>query len=204
MNIDLHVHSRERSFCGRSTAEEQIQAAIAAGLDAIGFADHDQLFPQDLLQILNQKYAPFRIFGGIEMSVIGGEHILVFGVHDKALEKRWWDYPELHTFIREHDGFMALNHPFRFNPEIGIDYEQFPPDALEAYSNNISSYLQPRILKLAGQLGIKVLSNSDAHHAVNVGQYYNILEDVPTDERELVQLLKTGQFTCVFSEASYY
>ena len=35
MKVDLHVHTKERSPCGRSSAVEQIQAAVSAGLGAI-------------------------------------------------------------------------------------------------------------------------------------------------------------------------
>ncbi len=197
MKIDLHVHSKEYSFCGRSAAEAQIQAAITAGLDALVFADHDQLFPQQHLQLLNAKYAPFRIFGGIEMSV-DGEHLLVLGVHDESLERRRWSYPALHEFIRNQQGFIALNHPFRFNEQIEINHRQFPPDAIEAYSNNIITESEQRILTVAQELGVYVVSNSDAHHISDLGRYYNVLNHSPADEHELIQLLKDGEFTCVF------
>ena len=197
IKIDLHVHTRERSSCGRSSAEEQIQAAIDAGLDAIGFSDHDRLWPKGLLQDLNQAYAPFRIFGGIEVTVDSGEHILVYGIDDDRLEKYFWQYPDLHYFVQERQGFMALNHPFRFNPRIEVDYRNYRPDALEAYSNNIEPHLQQRIIGLAERFDFDVLSNSDGHHVRQIGRYYNVFETLPEDEHELAQLLKTGEFRCV-------
>jgi predicted metal-dependent phosphoesterase TrpH len=200
MKIDLHVHTREYSACGRSTAEEQIEAALAAGLDALVFADHDTLFPLARIHDFNQKYAPFRIFSGIEMSVIGGEHLLVLGVHDEVLERRRWRYPELYAFIREQGGFIALNHPFRFNPEIEIEHEHFPPDAVEGFSNNITNTLQRRISHLAETLGVPILSNSDAHHKSGIGGYYNKLSRMPADEQDLIAILKAGDFRCAAPE----
>ncbi len=197
IKIDLHVHTCERSACGRSSTEEQIQAAINAGLSAIGFADHDRLFPKALLLDLNRAYAPFKIFGGIEISVNSGEHILVYGIDDERLEKYFWSYPDLYYFVQEQQGFLALNHPYRFNPEIKVDYRRYQPDALEAYSNNIVPYVQKRILALADELDFKVLSNSDGHHKCQIGKHYNVFEDLPENGRELAQLLKDGQFTCV-------
>jgi histidinol phosphatase-like PHP family hydrolase len=90
-----------------------------------------------------------------------------------------------------------LAHPFRYNGHIGLDIEQFPPDAIEAYSNNISQYTEKRILDVANRLGVNVLSNSDAHHTTKLGRYYNVLERAPKDERELIEMLKSGQFTYV-------
>lgn len=198
IKIDLHVHTRERSACGRSRAEEQIQAAIDAGLDAIGFADHDQLVPKGLLQDLNRAYAPFKIFGGIEISVDSGEHILVYGIDDGRLEKYFWSYPDLHDFVEEQQGFLALNHPYRFNPELKVDYRRYRPDALEAYSNNIAPHVQKRILALAEKLDFKVLSNSDGHHKRQIGRHYNVFEMLPENEQELAQLLKDEQYSPVF------
>ncbi len=112
MKIDLHVHSKERSVCGRASEEEQIRAAIDAGLDAIVFTDHHRLISAERLQQLNEKYAPFRIFGGIEIT-LDGEDVLILGVQDPALESMNWSYPSLHAFVRARGGFIALAHPFR-------------------------------------------------------------------------------------------
>jgi len=70
MKIDLHVHCKELSPCGRSSEEEQIIAAINSGLDAIVFTDHNLLMPKHRLKFFNQKYEPFQIFGGIEVCVV--------------------------------------------------------------------------------------------------------------------------------------
>ncbi|PID58602.1 hypothetical protein CSB45_03395 [candidate division KSB3 bacterium] len=197
IKIDLHVHTCERSACASLSAEEQIQAAIQAGLDAVGFADHDILWPKDLLQDLNQMYAPFRIFSGIEVSVIGGEHILVYGIDDRRLEEYAWHYPDLYDLVQEGQGFMALNHPYRFTPNIEIDYRNYPPHALEAYSNHIVPHCQKRILSLAEQFNFKVMSNSDGHHRGQIGKYYNVFEELPENEHDLAQLLRHGDFQCV-------
>lgn len=43
-----------------------VRAAIRAGLDAMVLSDHDRLAPTARLARLNAKFAPFRVFGGIE------------------------------------------------------------------------------------------------------------------------------------------
>ncbi len=197
MKIDLHVHSSERSPCARSREEEQIQAAIACGLDAMVFTDHGRLVPQTHLEALNQKYAPFRIFGGIEITVEEKEDVLVLGVHDPALESLQWTYPTLHTFVRERGGWIALAHPFRYHSDIVIDIAQYPPDALEGCSTNVAVLNQPRIREAAQQLGIPVVCNSDAHVTHSFGVGYNLLHEEPEDEAHLVRILRAGAFVGV-------
>ena len=198
MRVDLHVHCRERSGCGRSSAEEQIIAAVNSGLDAIVFTDHNRLVPDRRLQMFNEKYAPFRIFGGIEVSV-EEEHVLVFGVNEPCLESEAWQYPDLRRFVHERGGFTALAHPFRYRDTIEIDLETFPTDAIEGTSNNTPEEVEGRIRAIASDLGIPVLCNSDSHICDTIGRHYNIVHRVPADEMELIRLLKSGEFQCSLS-----
>jgi histidinol phosphatase-like PHP family hydrolase len=196
MWIDLHVHSSERSECGQASEEEQIRAAIAAGLDALVFTDHQCHVPAGRLAALNKRYAPFKIFGGIEVTA-DGEDFLVLGLHDPDLEKGHWRYPDLHAFVRARGGFLALAHPFRYHAKIAVAIEKFVPDAVELYSVNTPAEAGERIRALAARLGIPVLSNSDAHSTRALGLYGNILEGSPADEAELIAMLKAGRIAPV-------
>jgi predicted metal-dependent phosphoesterase TrpH len=193
MKIDLHVHSSERSACGKAPEEDQVRAAIRAGLDAVVFTDHHRQTPQERLDDLNRRYAPFRVFGGVEITT-DGEDVLVLGVRDAALEEAKWSYPDLHTFVRARGGFIAMAHPFRYHAQIQLDLDRYPPDAIELHSINTSSARQDQISAVAARLGIPTLCNSDAHTTDALGQYYNILASRPADEAALVALLKAGQF----------
>lgn len=194
MKIDLHVHTIERSPCAVSSEAEQILAAIDRGLDAIVVTDHARLVPLEHIEVLNQRYAPFRIFGGTEITVQEKEDLLVLGVHDVLLESTKWTYPELHAFVRQHAGWIALAHPFRYHSTIVIDIAQYPPDALEGCSSNVALLNQPRIREVARRLGIPVVCNSDAHSTRSLGVGYNLLKEEPEDEADLVRILRAGAF----------
>jgi histidinol phosphatase-like PHP family hydrolase len=196
LKIDLHVHAKERSACAGSGEKEMIRAAIAFGLDGLVFTDHHRFVPLDRLEELNRKYAPFRVFGGIEISVTEGEDVLVLGIRDSMLETGDWSYPELFAFVRRRGGFLALAHPFRYHDEIDIDMERYPPDAIEVHSKNTGVCDGPQIRAVSTRLGLPLLYNSDAHAAEHVGIYYNRLARVPRDERELVEILRKGDYTC--------
>jgi predicted metal-dependent phosphoesterase TrpH len=198
MKIDLHVHTRERSVCARSSTQQMVRAAIDRGLDALVISDHDKLVPPEHLSALNAKYAPFRIFSGVEVT-LAREHALVVGVQDDLLERRWWTYGDLHAFVEAQGGFLALAHPFRFNGRIEVDVERFRPHALELYSHNTPRRAEPVIRALAAALNVPLLANSDAHRAGEIGAYYNELQEAPEDVEALVVLLKAGAFTPVVS-----
>lgn len=190
VKIDLHVHAMERSACARIGEESQIQAAIRAGLDGVAITDHNRLVPAGRLAELNKKYAPFRIFTGIEVDA-DREHLLVIGVHDPLLEKPGWHYPELRDFVHWRGGFIALAHPFRYGPELRIDIEQFPPDGIEVKSVNTPANYEGQIRALAARLGLALLENTDAHFAGQMGSYYNDLPEMASSDRELVEILKS-------------
>jgi predicted metal-dependent phosphoesterase TrpH len=196
MKIDLHVHTKERSECGRASEEEQVRAAIAAGLDAIVFTDHHHLAPAERLQALNQQYAPFRVFGGIEISA-QGEDFLVLGLRHAELESEDWSFPDLVEFVRQQSGYIALAHPFRYRANIELDIERYTPDAIEVRSPNTPVDQESRIRELAVRLGIPGLYNSDAHSTERLGTYYIQLADTPVDEQALIASLKSGQFQCI-------
>jgi histidinol phosphatase-like PHP family hydrolase len=196
MKIDLHVHAKERSGCAVSGEEEMIQTAIAYGLDGLVFTDHQRLVLPERLAELNRTCAPFRVFGGIEITLVECEDVLVLGVHDPVLEAQQWTYPALLRFVRERGGLLVLAHPFRYHHAIQIDVEQYLPDAVEIHSANTGACDESQIRAVAERLGLRLLCNSDAHSARLAGIYYNELARAPRDEQELVDILRAGEYTC--------
>jgi predicted metal-dependent phosphoesterase TrpH len=199
MKIDLHVHTAERSPCGRAGEEAQIQAAIGAGLDALVFTDHRVLAPPERLKQLNDKYEGIWIIGGIEVTV-DQEDVIVLGLHDPKLEKAGWSYPDLRQYVADRGGFIAVAHPFRYHEELLLDVESVPPDGIECWSCSTPVEAEETIREISHELGIPVLSNSDAHRTELLGRWYNILLRDPADETELVEMLKAGEFECYAEE----
>lgn len=199
VKIDLHVHASERSACAQASEEQQIQAAIAVGLDAIVFTDHHRLMSSERLEQLNAIYQPFLVFNGIEITV-DGEDILVYGVHSHRLETNHWHYPQLHAYVRSQNGLMILAHPFRFRTEISIPIDQFIPDFIEYRSANTPKTYEDKIKQLSEELGIGLVCNSDAHVTEKLGLFYNLLSVSIHDEQELITSLLNGQNTCFACE----
>ena len=192
MKIDLHVHCRERSSCSRASETELLNAAVRAGLDALAFTDHDRLTPAAHLEALNRQYAPFRIFGGVEVT-LPEEHIVVLGIQDPALESLDWNYVPLWHYVRQQGGFMTLAHPFRFHNYIGVPIDRYPPDAIEVHSINTAGSNEKRIRDLATRLGISLLCDSDAHTTGSIGRYFNQVAIDAANDAELIASLKRDQ-----------
>lgn len=189
MKIDCHVHARERSGCATVDEQGQIRAAITAGLDGLVFTDHNRLVPQERLAFLNEKFAPFHIFTGIEVDA-DNEHWVVLGVHDPALEQPGWRYIDLLEFVHSRGGFITLAHPFRYVPQIRVDIEKYPPDGIEYRSINTPKAREAEILSLAARCGMLPFSNSDGHHPGGVASYYNVLPQSVQTDQELIEILQ--------------
>jgi predicted metal-dependent phosphoesterase TrpH len=188
LKIDLHVHASERSGCATSSEENQIRAAISAGLDAIAFTDHHHLIPISHLVELNRKYAPFKVFSGIEITA-GSEDWLVYGINHPRLEREDWHYPTLVNFVRRAGGFIVLAHPFRFSTTIQQDIETHIPDGIEIRSQNTPEYKEPEIRHIASRLGLVPMTNSDSHTTTKLGKFFNNFPVLPVDDLDLIAQL---------------
>lgn len=198
MKIDLHLHTSEFSDCSGASINEQIEAAINMGLDAIVITDHDCLLDEKLKSALNEEYQPFRIFAGIEIRIVDGqdaEDILVIGVDDNILVEKEWTYPELYDYVTQRGGFIGLAHPYRYRDYVAIDINNYPPHALELYSSNLNDDKVHMRQALADTLQCHVMINSDSHSIASTGSYYNLLERAVSNEKELASVLIAGNYT---------
>ena len=186
--LDLHVHAAERSACATSYEEDQIRSAISAGMQGMAFTDHHALVHERRLAELNEKYFPFRIYTGIEVTA-EDEDWLVYGLRDLELTRTDWLYTDLVSAVRSGGGFIALAHPYRYSSSIRVSLDVCPPDGIEARSYNTPANRESDIRALAGRLGLTVLSNSDAHNVSRVGKYWNELSFLPADDSTLVKAL---------------
>ena len=195
MKIDLHLHSSERSSCGKSPENEMLAAACRFGLDAVVFTEHNRLVDRGHLEALNARFAPLRVFGGIEISVTLHDHCLVLGLDDDELQNRSWRYPDLVKFVREREGWIAVCHPFRMMDDIPFAIHAHVPDGIELHSVHTGADDCERIARIASEFGITPVANSDAHFAPFVGIFYNEIPGAPENDRDLVAALREGPVT---------
>lgn len=197
MKIDIHVHCSELSNCGRNTAVEMVEAAIEAELDGLVFTNHHKYMPPEMIAELNNRYAPFRVFNGIESTIEGEDMLIIGSMRDAYKTGKDCSYTRTLSQVRADGGCMVIAHPFRLHEEFRMDIHADPPDALEYASTNIYAENYDRIIRLAEELGIPATAASDAHRAEDVGCRYLELEADVNDEKTLAGLIRRGGFACV-------
>lgn len=141
MIIDLHIHSKEISICGRMSVEELVDTYAASKYDAIVITNH---FNTETAQYLEGKgckdfiktyfdcirYAEelgrkkgLIVLGGHELRLnCSANDYLLYGMTEEDC-KNWQELfamtpKELSLFAREHDILLYQAHPFRNNMKV--------------------------------------------------------------------------------------
>ena len=179
---DLHSHTTWSD--GRDTLEQMVLAARARGYAYYAVTDHPRgtLAEQDLeIDALNEKLKPFRILKGIEVNIrVDGS----LSLPDEVLAERDWVIASLHgAFDREPTErvLAAMENPhvdmighltarkINIRGPADIDIARVVEKAVET-GTFLEINAQPNRLdlrdthaRLAGEAGVKVAVNTDAH-----------------------------------------
>jgi len=220
MKVDLHSHTRTHSD-GKLSCEELVRAAIDAGLDGIVITDHYYVLTDAERELLRERFAPFRVFRGVELSiarddvvVMGGgvtegrvagpipypRHAndtspLAFGGHAWGKGSTAGVWLEVAAFARRTGALTILAHPFHKASHVTIDLDAAAPDAIEVASPNTPPRHRDRIERLAARYDMAMVSASDAHDASDLGRYYVELDDSVATEDDLAREVRAGRFT---------
>jgi len=179
---DLHTHTTWSD--GRDSLEQMVLAARARGYKYHAVTDHPRgtLAEQDLeIDALNERLKPFRILKGIEVNIrLDGS----LSLPDEVLVERDWVIASLHgAFDRNGTErvLAAMENPhvdmighltarkINIRPAADVDVERVVEKAVET-GTFLEINSQPNRLdlrdthaRLAGEAGVKVAVNTDAH-----------------------------------------
>jgi DNA polymerase (family 10) len=179
---DLHTHTSYSD--GRESLEQMVLAARARGYKYYAVTDHPRgtLVEQDLeIDALNARLKPFKILKGIEVNIrIDGS----LSLPDEVLAERDWVMASLHAAFDRNPTervLTAMENPhvdcighltarkINIRPPADVDIERVVAKALET-GTFLEINAQPNRLdirdthaRLAGEAGVKVAVNSDAH-----------------------------------------
>jgi predicted metal-dependent phosphoesterase TrpH len=207
MVIDLHTHSYPASSCSSVSEDQLIEEAKRIGLDGICLTDHNYVWNPDRVKELNQKHG-FLVLRGNEITTDQG-HMLVFGLNTNIRERGIIKLDELRREVKKVDGFMIVVHPFRgfltFGVEqLGLNLEKAIKrplfkyvDAVEVMNGKVTKEENDFASEVAAGLGLPGIGGSDAHKASEIGLYATRFQDSIEDEKDLIDMLKSGKFSPV-------
>ena len=179
---DLHCHSTWSD--GKHTLEQMALAARERGYAYLAITDHPRgtLAEQNLeVDELNERLAPFRILKGIKVNIrVDGS----LSLSDEVLAERDWVMASLHGAFDRHPTervVAAMENPhvdmighltarkINIRPAADIDFERVVAKAVET-GTFLEINSQPNRLdlrdthaRLAGEAGVKIAVNTDAH-----------------------------------------
>ena len=179
---DLHSHSTWSD--GRDPLERMVLAAQARGYNYLAVTDHPRgsLAEQDVeIDALNERLKPFRILKGIEVNIrIDGS----LSLPDEVLAERDWVIASLHAAFDRNPTervLAAMESPhvdmighltarkINIRGPASVDVERVVARALET-GTFLEINSQPNRLdlrdthaRLAGEAGVKIAVNTDAH-----------------------------------------
>lgn len=216
---ETHMHTREGSACGRSSAADMVRAYHAAGYAGAVFTDHfiwgntavSQKLPwEDRMQRYEDIYLhakpvaealDFDLFFGIEHFYANWKEILIYGV-GADFWKANPDMPsisveELGRRVHAAGGFITHAHPYRFRPYMAAFYEPTVSmcDAIEVFNYSDPPEMNAKAAALADRLGLLRTSGADAHRAdfAGIGQAGMAFSRRLRTSKEFVEALRNGE-----------
>ena len=218
MLIDLHTHTRPLSHDSLLTPDQLVEAAKAAGLDAICLTEHDFTWDPQEARELARRHA-FIVIPAIEVNTEDGHFLAfgldryVYGMHRTA---------ELARLVDEAGGVLVAAHPYRRQlPPYGgpsgpfelrndgdrdgasawteaLDRAAANPAyryvcAVETLNGRGSERDNRFSRELCERLGLPAVAASDAHQPSDVGRCATELQPTVTDVAGLIRELKAGR-----------
>jgi predicted metal-dependent phosphoesterase TrpH len=195
LRIDPHVHTLASD--GIHDVETMIQAAIAAGLDAVGITDHERMDAAIAGQAMAEHRGwPIEVIVGEEISTRGG-HLV--GLYMTERIRPWYSLKDSIARIHEQGGLAIIAHPLPPYPLCASERTIrrlmdeadpiFHPDGMEGFNPTTAGVALRRWSRrapaLADELGIAATGGSDAHRAENVGTTHTLLRPTGTVEESL-------------------
>lgn len=220
--FEIHLHTSACSKCGRSTAEEMVDAAKAHGYSGFVLTNHffygntcvdRELSWAEFVGAFAEEYhraaeygkqQGIRVSFGLEEVYKAGKEMLIYGVSPETLMvcREWKDMTpeEIRDFVHANGGVVICAHPFRDRPYIP-NPDEIPDvalfDGIETYNYANQPQENEKAYALATDHHMVMVSGGDVHHIKNFGNSGIAFEEPVESEAQFLRLLKSGQFKLI-------
>ncbi|MFP4052592.1 MAG: PHP domain-containing protein [Phycisphaerae bacterium] len=172
MKIELHCHTSRYSACAVNTPEEVLAEAVRLGYHAVFLTEHDALWPEEHLGELEAAFPDIRVFGGVELTLPAGEHLLVLGTSDPEYLELSTRPSELLSKARNENRLTILAHPCRWSGRDEMLRSGLRPDAIEYRTGNQQGDAAKDARNLAMELSLPIVNAGDVHALEMMGQHW--------------------------------
>lgn len=198
MKIDLHVHIHRTARCSKEEPEAMGKAALERGIDAIVILDHNYQATKEECARTEALVPGIRVFRGIEVNVMNEDVVIISNedTHNFGLQykEKITDIKKLNGWVKSTNSLAILAHPYRRSDVISFDLNVFRPHAVEFTGRHVAVQNRPKIIQLAKQYGMNLISISDAHKGKQLGGFCIETRFDITEEQGLINMVKGGEF----------
>lgn len=220
--FETHLHTLACSGCGRSTAEEMIDAAAEHGYSGIVITNHfyhgntciDRNLPwREFVAPYAEDYYNAKEYGekkgitvffGIEEGFGGGKEMLIYGLTPEIIadcpEFKDMNPREMADFVHKNGGITVCAHPFRnrayiSDPDTPPDISIF--DGIECYNHFNEPIDNVKAFIFTKNTGLFMTSGCDIHHHSDFGNAgIEFFEEIKSYE-QFLSLMKKGEFKLI-------
>jgi len=200
LNAELHCHNMFSNYQNSSVRlpfdcgiriEDQLDAALARGIDVIFVTNHNTL--DGYKQIIEYKNAHNRfdrieIYPAEEITIDTQGHILAYGLHSRI--RPGLSLEETLDEIRRQDAVSCAAHPFAITN--GIREKASKCDMIESFnSNNVDRFSNVIAEKFAKEHNMLPIAGSDSHVLSTIAKCVNVIES-ENNEDSILQAMRRG------------
>jgi hypothetical protein len=191
---NFHVGSDEPPYDCDISIPEQLERAMALGLQAMYVTNHNTLNGyEQMLQYKNDhaKYKQIQIFPAEEITTSTGAHVIAYGLSKEI--PAGLDLEVVLDEIRQQDAISCAPHPFSLLDALRERSELC--DLIEVFnSNNVDMVSNARAAQFSLEHKKVGVAGSDSHVLSTLGRCVNVIESENSLD-DVISAMKHGRIT---------
>lgn len=196
--VDIHCHTKERSFDGRLAAAEIVRQLVEKKFSGVVFTDHNHVWPAADLEAVRADSGcgpDFFLASGQEVrSAVDGitaGDILVYGPMVDLPDGT--EIRDILRLVDDCEGFCIAAHPGVPRIGLGERLGDYPILAAEVWNGRYGRRVAEQSERIATDIPIVWVGGSDTHDTPDIGGGATEFEEKPTSLAHLRRLIAAEQ-----------